>query len=243
MILPQIPNIDRTREYTQEFKGYNHNLRIAENEFYDDYNVSADNYPVLSTRKKRNRISDGFDGKVCGAIGRGEDLYYIFYTADNAKLYKKDAELLTLDATDEQRQMVFFGAYLLIYPDNMYFNTVDKTDSGRIKTPVSSTELQKVVITLQYKENDKSNYEDFNIFAALTEIPEKNGELIYDNQIVALKYRDGSCKIGYVDSHSENDTYWTEITTYDITKFRLKIDVETHLDLNPDNFKFDFSDL
>lgn len=173
MSLPQIPNIERTREYTQEFKGYNHNLRIAENEFYDDYNVSADNYPVLSTRKKRNRISEGFDGKLCGAIGRGEDLYYILYKNDVAKLYKNGEENslnVTLENKENTRQMVFFGAYLIIYPDNIYFNTVNDNDFGELTLPLRPSKDYGFDVYLVKKDGEPTSYQRYvNFDTPITE--------------------------------------------------------------------------
>ena len=35
------------------FKGYNHNLRIGDGEFFDMKNMTSDHYPVLSPRGKR----------------------------------------------------------------------------------------------------------------------------------------------------------------------------------------------
>ena len=35
------------------FRGYNHNLRIADSEFFDMKNMTSDYYPVLSPRGRR----------------------------------------------------------------------------------------------------------------------------------------------------------------------------------------------
>lgn len=54
MKLPELNQIKKTTDDISEFGGYNHNLVIGGNEFYDDLNMSADHYPVLTQRKKRH---------------------------------------------------------------------------------------------------------------------------------------------------------------------------------------------
>ena len=42
---------------TESWKGYNHNLRIDEAESWDEKNMSADEYPVLSPRRARTECA------------------------------------------------------------------------------------------------------------------------------------------------------------------------------------------
>ena len=130
-----------SRDYTQEFRGYNHNLRIADGEFYDEENMSSDNYPVLTQRKKRNEYLYSGTGthQTTAAISKDE-LYYV----DNLKLYKKgelaDTALwdfasyvdTTAHPATEMRHIVSMGAYLIILPDALYYNTVKPDDKGGI---------------------------------------------------------------------------------------------------------------
>lgn len=53
MYLPETKQTDRNRNYITMFKGYNHNRRIDEAEFYDMKNMTTDEYPVISSRDKR----------------------------------------------------------------------------------------------------------------------------------------------------------------------------------------------
>jgi hypothetical protein len=46
------------RQRLEVFKGYNHNLRIGSGEFYEMENLTSEDYPVLSTRKKRGQYLD-----------------------------------------------------------------------------------------------------------------------------------------------------------------------------------------
>lgn len=118
--LPPAIEIPSTREMITEFRGYNHNLRIAGNEFYDMENMSSDLYPVLSPRKQRYRIryfneqnSNFFNGlyahnALCWALGTG--------------FYYNNVLVGELDERSE-KQFVSMGAYILIWPDKVYYNT------------------------------------------------------------------------------------------------------------------------
>lgn len=47
-------NVQNTsRQMVDTFRGYNHNLRIGDGEFYDMKNLTSDSYPVLSPRGAR----------------------------------------------------------------------------------------------------------------------------------------------------------------------------------------------
>ena len=53
MKYPTLFTKENSRQMVDVFKGYNHNLRIGEGEFFDMKNMTSDYYPVLSPRKKR----------------------------------------------------------------------------------------------------------------------------------------------------------------------------------------------
>ena len=53
MRYPQLKVQAATRKTVDVFRGYNHNLRIGEGEFFDMQNLTSDHYPVLSPRKNR----------------------------------------------------------------------------------------------------------------------------------------------------------------------------------------------
>ena len=58
---PILTESAENRQTIDVFGGYNHNLRINENEFYDMENLTSDVYPVLSPRKARGLYWDGAD--------------------------------------------------------------------------------------------------------------------------------------------------------------------------------------
>ena len=53
MKYPTLNEVNTTRDLIDTFGGYNHNLRINENEFYDMENLTGKYYPVLSPRGRR----------------------------------------------------------------------------------------------------------------------------------------------------------------------------------------------
>jgi hypothetical protein len=90
---PILKELPTTRDYIDTFGGYNHQLRIGANEFYDMKNLSSDNYPVVSTRGKRglvkkietekttnNNIFDGleglFDRRIVAMLSK-DSLWYL----------------------------------------------------------------------------------------------------------------------------------------------------------------------
>lgn len=51
--LPQIPETQSYQQIIDVFQGYNHNLKIADGQFYDMQNLTSSYYPLLSNRDKR----------------------------------------------------------------------------------------------------------------------------------------------------------------------------------------------
>ncbi|MBP3509820.1 hypothetical protein [Oscillibacter sp.] len=114
MFLPQLKATDAEREMIGEFRGYNHNLRIRDNEFYDMANMSSNLYPVLSPRGRRARARrltkpNGLfaHDRLCWVDGTG------FYYGGEQKG----------TVADSPKQMAAMGAYVLIWPDKAYYNT------------------------------------------------------------------------------------------------------------------------
>ena len=74
MRFPALTPRPRSRETLDTFGGYNHNLRIGENEFYDMKNMTSQRFPVLSVRPPRGLCAA--DADVRGMISR-DGLCYI----------------------------------------------------------------------------------------------------------------------------------------------------------------------
>ena len=53
MKYPTLQEVETSRQIVDTFRGYNHNLRISDGEFFDMKNLTSDYYPVLSPRTTR----------------------------------------------------------------------------------------------------------------------------------------------------------------------------------------------
>ena len=129
MIFPTLPSRPRYGETIDVFGGYNHNIRINENEFYDMENMTSDMAPVLSPRKRRGLYAK--DVNVQGMISK-DSLCYVDGRNFVINGYTIEMDLST-DAKDCPKQLVPMGAYVIIMPDKKYFNTADFNDFGAIE--------------------------------------------------------------------------------------------------------------
>ena len=122
------------------FRGYNHNLRIGEGEFYDMKNLSSNDYPVLSPRERRGiyatpSIPQGMVAKdtLCYVDGGdfiiGEDRIPMGLTVE------RDA-----DGNIIPKNLISMGAYVIIMPDKRYINTSDLSDYGSMEASVTTSD-------------------------------------------------------------------------------------------------------
>lgn len=114
MNLPRAYMVGTYSNVIQAFEGYNHNLRIQDNQFYDMHNMTGDYYPVLSTRAPR-----GYIRQIENPVGfyASEALVWI----ENGTLYYDSKKICELEGTME-RYFVSMGAYLCIFPDKKILN-------------------------------------------------------------------------------------------------------------------------
>lgn len=146
MYLSNMIEIEHTRTMIEEFRGYNHNLRIAENEFYDMQNLTSDFYPLLSPRKVRGTYAESGNGHTLNPLGMvakdsfcyvdGEEFVFDQYRID-----------MNLD-TSTEKQLISMGAYVIIMPDKKYINTKNITDYGNIEASFTTTNGEDVTFSL-----------------------------------------------------------------------------------------------
>ena len=127
----------RTYEEMQDaFLGYNHNLRIGGNEWYDMENVSPRCFPMFAPREPRGVVRTLTAPQ--GLIAR-DALVYV----DGATLYINHVAVaglvLTTTAGTIPKQLISMGAYIIIMPDKKYVNTADLSDYGSIESEFSFT--------------------------------------------------------------------------------------------------------
>ena len=136
MRYPTVPERKTSRTMVDTFRGYNHNLRIGQGEFFDMKNMTSDHYPVLSPRKKR-----GFYVKPASpqALIAKDTVCYV----DGSEFVIGDTRIdmgLSVDMADCPKQLVSMGAYVIIMPDKKYINTIDTEDRGSIEAEFASSE-------------------------------------------------------------------------------------------------------
>ena len=136
MKLSKLNEIPTTREMIDVFRGYNHNLRIGEGEFYDMKNLTSADYPVLSPRPKRGIFKfPTLTAEPKGLISK-DALCYV----DGRDFYinKYKVEGLELDP-DTNKTLISMGAYVIIMPDKKYINTEKHSDCGSIEATKETT--------------------------------------------------------------------------------------------------------
>ena len=61
--IPMLQDGAKSIQMTSAFRGYNHNEIIADGEMYDMKNLSGDQFPLLTLRKKRGITSLDVEGQ------------------------------------------------------------------------------------------------------------------------------------------------------------------------------------
>lgn len=155
MKYPTLYEQEYSRNMIDTFAGYNHNLRIGDNEFYDMQNMTSDHFPVLSPRGKRGVYVTPYSPQ--GMIAK-DSLCYIDGTYFVMNEYRIDMRLSTAEK-DCPKQLISMGAYVIIMPDKMYINTLDLTDFGNIEASFTTT----TDVTFQLCTRDGEEYPDATI--------------------------------------------------------------------------------
>lgn len=135
MEYPTLNVKQKSRQMTDAFLGYNHNLRIGDGEFYDMKNMISDRYPILAPRGKRGLYKDGIS--ATGLIAK-DNLCYV----DGSAFVIGD-ERIDMELSDSPKNLISMGAYVIIMPDKKYINTIkngDEYEHGDIDEVHTTTE-------------------------------------------------------------------------------------------------------
>lgn len=131
MSYPTLKVLPTSRDMVDVFRGYNHNLRIGDGEFFDMKNMTSDRYPVLSPRGQRGVYASPANPQ--GLIAK-DSLCYVDGTDFVMNEYR-----VNMGLTDGAKQLVSMGAYVIIMPDKKWINTLDLTDYGSIDASYTTT--------------------------------------------------------------------------------------------------------
>lgn len=133
------------------FKGYNHNLRIGDGEFYDMQNMTADYYPVLSPRGKRGMLQTA--GRAQGLIAK-DALCYV----EDGNFIINGETVEGFRLTEGEKTLISMGAYVIIMPDKKYINTENTNDKGNIEASVTTSGTVKFSLSKMDASGYKAHY-------------------------------------------------------------------------------------
>lgn len=144
MLMPKLKEKYQNTSTTDVFKGYNHNLRIGDGEWYDMSNITTDYYPVLSPRARRAVSKSGLTNENVDYIcGDGVELHWI---KDSTLYYNNGtSSAFAGELTLPNHKIVTMGAYLLVFPEKVYVNK-ETLETGNIEARFNPS--GEVVITL-----------------------------------------------------------------------------------------------
>ena len=200
MKYPKLRALEASRQMVDVFKGYNHNLRIGDGEFFDMKNMTSDHYPVLSPRGKRGVYAS--PDSPTGLIAK-DALCYV----DGSKFVINEYPV-EMGLNDEPKQLISMGAYVIIMPDKKWINTLcwikeDQFDTekgwGYLDAHFDNEESQSEV-TFSLCKIDGAEYE--NISATEPEDPEN----------LAL-WLDTSTNPHTLKQYSKTNEAWVQIAT------------------------------
>lgn len=156
MKLPSLNVSNDQITMVNNFLGLNMNLNISDSEFSDMLNMTNDYFPAIGTRKSRGMIRVLTNPQ--GALG-GNALSYV----DNDKFYYDESYVCDLSAGGE-RQLVAMGAYIVIFPDGVIYNT-----HTREVTYVENKITSSVAPVFTLCKLDGTNFDDSNTTTSSSE--------------------------------------------------------------------------
>ena len=139
MRLPRLEeNSNVSRQSIINFRGLNYSCRTNDGEFEDCLNLSTDDYPCLSQRKKRQELSSYTNPTT---LFSKSGLFIIDGTAVKYRAIDSDSFTVVGTVTAGKKQMAAIGNYVLIFPDKKYYN-ISSQEFGDMEAAYVSSENQ-----------------------------------------------------------------------------------------------------
>lgn len=193
-----------TQQVVDVFRGYNHNLKIDDGEFFEMKNLSSSYFPLLANRDERGIVADlsmpsGLLAKSKLAYIDGNKLFYDF--TDITSYLTAAGCAISTDENMLPKTMISMGAYILIFPDKLYINTENLSDCGTIEKTFATAE--NAAVTYSICRVDGTGYESAPTVSSTAPGEPSNGDLWIDT----------SGEIHSLKQFSSNSNIWTEIPT------------------------------
>lgn len=146
---------------TQQFLGLNMALRGNDGEMADMTNLTGKYFPLLASRDPRGMVTTLTE--PMGLMAK-EQLAWVAKDTDGTMRLWYGAEKIggLMLSKSGPKQMVSMGAYICIWPDKVYFNTVDRTDYGHMELHEQLTAGIKMTVSmcrLDGTDYDTSNFD------------------------------------------------------------------------------------
>ena len=212
-----LPVQKSSRDMLSVFRGYNHNLQIAEGEFYDMKNMTSDHFPLLSSRGKRGVYTSA--GNVGGIIAK-EKLCYV-----SGEAFVIGDTRVDMGLSAGTKQLVSMGAYVIILPDKKYINTQDTEDRGDIESAFDTVDK----VSFDVSTADGKAYTHIVISSTKPEStpPETEDELPANERTVWIN----TANINNVtlNMYSRSTASWVPVTPYTrISSTGIGVNFEKH---------------
>ena len=212
MKYPTLTELNTSRDMLDVFKGYNHNLRIGEGEFYEMTNLSSDNYPVLSPRPKRGIYHTLLDNPDPKGLVAKDSLCYIengdfIFNGYKVNLpeWMKFSDIKDDDGKIIPKTLISMGAYVIVMPDKKYINTEKLSDFGKIEATVDTVSSVKFELCTV----DGAKYENTEEGATAPDVTEEMKE----NPSTIPLWIDTSSTPYVLKQYSTSNATWSTIAT------------------------------
>lgn len=129
MKLPRLSGSQPAGDTLIRFKGYNRTDRAGKDEFHNMENMTGDRFPLLAPRGARGTVRTLT--KANGLYARDKLLW-----VDGTEVFYGEKKIG--DVEDSEKQFVSVGAYVLIFPDKVYYNTATDTFGSMENKYISS---------------------------------------------------------------------------------------------------------
>lgn len=150
MRCPKLTPYITKRKIITALGGYDHRRVIDDGKWYDEENLTLEEYPVAKVRRAHGKLSISDEGSLTGIFEANGRIGYTRYVSSGSPtptdhgtvtFYEPDAtdpSTVDLGLSSTPKKFVHMGAYLIIYPDQKWINTADHTKKGTLNVSVTA---------------------------------------------------------------------------------------------------------
>ena len=149
MRLPKLEGKTGSTELNRQFLGYRHVDAPDEGAFYEMENVTSERYPLMAPRSPRAKLYTLQNpGGLCAKTA-------LAWT-ENGKLYYGGEAVA--DVSEGEKTFVSMGAWLIVFPDGVRYNTADGTVDA-----IGQKNVTDGTVNFTLCEADGTAYSDYTV--------------------------------------------------------------------------------